>query len=189
MQRAASVDAEHDIFRQVSIFVDEEHDSFSRMGFTICDRRTLTIEARDMSMRLPIPEGGLQNMDIFNISSAFGRVRIPWLVTQLNNPFLEGAAGPYVAELATLYEANLDRVADLFIRAHQHTTPNRPLQLHPVEAPLPDDFCVVCQHTSTSENWVSIEGCTRHRFHRECVEGQFRGGNCMLCRAPLRPQQ
>jgi hypothetical protein len=159
MQRAAStlVDAEHDIFRQVSIFVDEEHDSFSRIGF--------------------------------NISSAFGRVRIPWLVTQLNNPFLEGAAGPYVAELATLYEANLDRVADLFIRAHQHTTPNRPLQLHPVEAPLPDDFCVVCQHTSTSENWVSIEGCTRHRFHRECVEGQFRGGNCMLCRAPLRPQQ
>ena len=60
MQRAAStlVDAEHDIFRQVSIFVDEEHDSFSRMGFTICDRRTLTIEACDMSMRLPIPEGG-----------------------------------------------------------------------------------------------------------------------------------
>lgn len=187
MQRAASVDAEHDIFRQVSIFVDEEHDSFSRMGFTICDRRTLTIEARDLSMRLPIPEGGLQNMDLFNISSAFGRVRGPWLVTQLNNPLFEGAAGPYVAQLATLTMTTRDQVMVMINR--RRTTIHPPLQLHPVEAPLPDDFCVVCQHTSTSENWVSIEGCTRHRFHRECVEGRFRGDNCMLCRAPLRPQQ
>jgi hypothetical protein len=64
-------------------------------------------------------------------------------------------------------------------------SPLRPLQLHPVDGPMPDEFCVVCQDTGDkTEDWVTIEGCNRHRFHRECL-GPFRGTTCMVCRAPL----
>lgn len=61
----------------------------------------------------------------------------------------------------------------------------RPEQLHPVDGPLPDELCIVCQDNGDeTEDWVTIEGCNRHSFHRACV-AQFRGRTCMVCRAPL----
>ncbi len=71
------------------------------------------------------------------------------------------------------------------VRENKEPTTPRPLQLHPVDGPLPDEFCVVCQDTGTTEDeWVTIQGCNRHRFHRQCV-AQFQGNTCMLCRTPL----
>jgi hypothetical protein len=183
MQRAAA---------EVTAVVNEEHDTARQMRFTIRDRRALTIEAHDLSMRMAIPEGGLSAMDTIDISFALGgveRVRGPWLAAQLNRPEFEGAAGPYVAELATLYGADTNRIADLIIiRAQQHQPVTRtiqPLQLHPVEDPLPDDYCVVCLNSSEEEtgDWVTIGRCSRHRFHRSCVEGDrlVCRDTCMLC--------
>ena len=187
---------------QRTLTVSEELDDTRQMRFTICcDRqKTLTIEAHDRSLRMKIPEGGLLAMDTINISFAFGvgRVRGPWLAAQLNRPELEGAAGPYVAELATLYGVDMNRIADHLIRAHHHhqrvtttRTNHQPLQqLHPVEDSLPDDyFCVVCQNSSEEteeeekKGWVTIGRCSSHRFHRCCVEDDRlrRRETCMVC--------
>ena len=182
--------------RQVVVVVDEENNGDSHMRFIISNRQTLTIEAPDRSMHMEIPEGGLSAMDTIDISYAFGgvgRVRGPWLAAQLNRPQFEGAAGPYVAELATLYRAVVTNgvAAGQFILSYQQrvTTPQptiNPLQLHPVENPLPGDFCVVCQNSNDeAEDWVTIGRCSRHRFHRQCVAGRFCGTTCMLCRTQL----
>jgi hypothetical protein len=179
--------------REATIIVNEENNDASQMRFTITNRQTLTIEAPDRSMHMEIPEGGLSAMDTIDISYAFGgvgRVRGPWLAAQLNRPEFEGAAGPYVAELATLYRADTNRVAGQFILEYPRNTPQptiNPLQLHPVEDPLPGDFCVVCQNSNDeAEEWIIIGQCSLHRFHRQCVEGRFNGTSCMICRAPLR---
>ena len=137
------------------------HDRFGQIQFSICDQRTLTIEAHDRSIRLPIPEWGLQASDITEIEYAFEEIGRHWLVTQLGRPEFEGAAGRFVAVMVALLHG-----------------------LHPVEDPPPDDFCVVCQNTEEG-GWVTITGCSRHRFHKQCVEGQFCGTTCMLCGTPL----
>ena len=182
---------------QRQVVVNEENNDASQMRFTISNRQTLTIEAPDRSMHMEIPEGGLSAMDTIDISYAFGgvgRVRGPWLAAQLNRPEFEGAAGPYVAELATLYRAVVTNgvAAGQFILSYQRVTPQpttiNPLQLHPVENPLPgDSFCVVCQNSEAEEeeDWVTIGRCSRHRFHRQCVAGRFCGTTCMLCRTQL----
>ena len=140
------------------------HDRFGPMQFSICDRRTLTIEAHDRSIRLEIPEGGLRTMDITDIESAFKEIDRHWLVTQLGHPEFQGMAGRFVAVMVLVLNG-----------------------LHPVEEkdPRPEDFCVVCQNTEEGGEWVTITGCDRHRFHKQCVEGQFCGTTCMLCGSPL----
>ncbi len=81
------------------------HDRLGPMQFSICDRRTLTIEAHDRWIRLPIPEeGGLQASDIAEIEFAFEEIGRHWLVTQLIRPEFEGAAGRFVAVIATLLD-------------------------------------------------------------------------------------
>jgi hypothetical protein len=171
----------------VTVVVNEQHNDANEVRFTICDRRTLIIQTQNVSMRREIPAGGLQASHIINISFLLGGIRRfsgPWLAAQLSRPQFEGAAGSYVADLATLYGADLNRIADLSIREHR-PTPIHPLQLHPVADPEPEDFCVVCQNTEEG-GWVIIQGCNRHRFHRLCVADRFHGTTCMLCRAPLR---
>jgi hypothetical protein len=101
-----------------------DHDRFGPMQFSICDRRTLTIEAHDRSIRLPIPEeGGLRTMDIVEIEFAFEEIGRRWLVMQLGRPEFQGAAGRFVAVMIAVLHG-----------------------LHTVEEDL-NDFCVVCQNT------------------------------------------
>ena len=62
-------------------------------------------------------------------------------------------------------------------------------RLHTFYGPIPQDHtCVIClmnvDEAGGGQQWVTAEGCNLHFFHRSCM-AQFRGGLCMLCRAPL----
>ena len=62
-------------------------------------------------------------------------------------------------------------------------------RLNTFYGPIPQDHtCVIClmnvDEAGGGQQWVTAEGCNLHFFHRSCM-AQFRGGLCMLCRAPL----
>ena len=62
-----------------------------------------------------IPEGVFLLEDTI-IMAHHLRVPIVWLADQLSRPELDGAVGPYVAELALLHGDNLEQIADVVER-------------------------------------------------------------------------
>jgi hypothetical protein len=50
-----------------------------------------------------------------------------------------------------------------------------------------DEFCAIClreKKEDPSLPWVIAVGCSRHKYHPECVK-PWRGFHCMTCRAPI----
>ena len=50
-----------------------------------------------------------------------------------------------------------------------------------------DEFCAIClreKKDDPSLPWVIAVGCSRHKYHPECVK-PWRGFHCMTCRAPI----
>jgi hypothetical protein len=90
-----------------------------------------------------------------------------------------------------------DRLADelLFRRFRPDRLAEQEVRLQPrieaveEEEVADDETCAICLQEKQEEPalaWVTAVGCTRHKFHRECLV-PWRGNYCMTCRAPLTP--
>ena len=162
--------------------------------------RTIYAITRTSYYRRTIPDGGMQFDDLFRMAGRTGgimRISLVWIAAQLNRPEFGGVAGTYVAELASLYGVDLNRVADGIIQAHHRVrTLFVPRLITADETAVPGDFvCAVClltrEETTSGENndnnWVTADGCPFHFFHRECMLPWSGSNNnkCMTCSRPL----
>ena len=170
--------------------------------------RVIFAVANNILIRCQIPEGGLGYGELMDIAVRL-RVRSPWLAEQLNQPQYNGIAGPIVAEVAQINRMDVNRVADqiiseanqarirelLFRRFRPDRLAEPEVRRQPrieavVEEEVADDeTCAIClqdKKEDLSLAWATAVGCTRHKFHRECLE-PWRGNYCMTCRAPLTP--
>ena len=165
--------------------VDDEVDpNNNELEITIRNGTVYAI-SRTHYYRKQIPAGGLEFMDLFRMSARLGATMI-WLAAQLSRPEHEGIAGPYVAELATLHGVDLVPVVEGLLQTRRRSA-FRP-RLVDFEYVPEDEVCYICllsAEETPEDDWVIAEGCSRHRFHRECML-QWTGSNCMTCQAPLR---
>ena len=130
---------------------------------------------RTTSHTYEIEEGGLTIEELTDFSTQLG-VPSAWLAAQLNRPQFGGAAGPVVANMAQFINGARDGPVVVETR-----------RIVPVDSVAEDETCVVCLQEKQDDPtlpWAIAAGCTRHKFHRKCLE-QWQGDTCITCRAEL----
>ena len=146
-----------------------------------------------------IPENGLNVEEMRNMSTQL-RVNHAWLAEQLIRPESGHVASPDViawlqrnrtengADPEAQIRMPVNRIRDdLAIRHNIIRQPNGTRGIVQVDSVAGDETCVVClqeKKDDPSLPWAIAAGCTRHKYHRECLE-PWRGNHCMTCRAPL----
>jgi len=150
-------------------------------------------------IRCEIPEDGLGERALREMARLLGDVLEEWLAAQLNHPRYEGIAGSHVDTLATLY--HLLYTPSVYEFEHQRIMQVRrnrfdeglrfdtkPRIEAVVDSDVADDeTCAIClqeKKEDPSLPWAIAVGCSRHKYHRKCVE-PWRGSHCMMCRAPI----
>ena len=160
---------------------------------TIVGRMAIAV-TRTIYIRCEIPVGGMGFMELMGMSTRLG-IRAAVLAEQLNRPEYGGVAGPIVADMAQLNRMDVNRVADgliinnlvnQMVRRTPVETRHQP-RIVDVDSVAEDEVCAIClqeKKDDPSLPWAIAAGCTRHKYHRECLE-PWRGNHCMTCRAPL----
>ena len=88
-----------------------------------------------------------------------------------------GIAGRYVDTMAAIYRFR-NRIDEIDLKP----------RIEAVDSYVADDeTCAICLQEKKDDPsllWVIAVGCSRHKYHRECVK-PWRGSHCMTCRAPI----
>jgi hypothetical protein len=151
-------------------------------------------QSRTVYGRMPIPEGGVTFNQLFTLSTNL-RMSCIMIAAQLNRIEFGGAAGNYVAELATLAGADMNRIAENLINQHRQRVIREILgrrsraipRLITAESVPEGHTCAVCLITvdeTPEDDWVYADGCSLHFFHRECMR-PWTGSKCMYCNRQL----
>jgi len=90
-----------------------------------------------------------------------------------------GIAGRYVDTMVAIYRFNRqNRIDEIDLKP----------RIEVVDSYVADDeTCAIClqeKKDDPSLPWAIAVGCSRHKYHRKCVE-PWRGSHCMMCRAPI----
>ena len=163
----------------------------SVIAFTVSDRY----------IRRDIPADGFNVEEMRDMSTLLG-VNHAWLAEQLTRPEIRRVAGPDV--IAWLQRNRSENrgvaVIEEYLRIRTMAEPvyrNSANQLAQqpnvtrgivqVDSVTEDEVCAVCleeKKDDPSLPWAIATGCTRHKFHRKCLE-QWHGNKCITCRAEL----
>jgi hypothetical protein len=104
-----------------------------------------------------------------------------------------GIAGRYVDTMAAIYLLRYTpTVYVIDFERFDHRNRIDEIDLKPrieaVDSYVADDeTCAICLQEKKDDPsllWVIAVGCSRHKYHRECVK-PWRGSHCMTCRAPI----
>jgi hypothetical protein len=158
-------------------------------------------------IRCQIPEDGLGEMALREMARLLGDVREEWLAAQINHP--QNIAGRYVDTMAAIYHSTVrllgvnytavyvvdyerlmlesqNRWDEIMRRGVRFVLTPRTEAV--VDSDVADDeTCAICTYEKKDDPslpWVIAVGCSRHKYHRECLK-PWRGFLCMTCSARL----
>jgi hypothetical protein len=152
--------------------------------------RILTIDSHAFHYHVRIPDDGFTIIQLLRMTYLLD-VTVPWLVGTLSNSRFNGIAGNVVSDLHMSFTLNPMRERDP-VEATP-SSPERPpttqttWQFNSLENVPSDETCAICLETGTedpSKGWSTVEGCSTHKFHTDCIQGWAAAGTCPMCRMP-----
>lgn len=184
---------EGEVFQRLAVEFGRE-DSFDIMVMVDHSIRELSIDSRYFHYHVRIPDGGFTYFELDHISYLLS-IGMRWLVRTLSNSRFEGIAGITVRNMQMWYDAiampvlveepppSLPPTAT----PSPPASPSTPWRFNSLASVPGDETCAICLETGAEnplKGWSSVEGCSAHKFHTDCIQGWAAAGTCPMCRTP-----
>jgi hypothetical protein len=193
---------------QITVFnmVNPEVDRHAPPNISIHGSVIIAV-TNNILIRCQIPEDGLGEMALREMARLLGDVREEWLAAQINHP--QYIAGRYVDTMAAIYNLTVrlqgEELTAVYVVDFERIMLQRQNRWNEIERRgvrfvltprteavvdsdvADDENCAICTYEKKDDPslpWVIAVGCSRHKYHRECLK-PWRGFLCMTCSARL----